>query len=54
MAAAVNTIANDGVYIEPSIIDGQMQTDAGTIVGLGRGAPTGVWSAPTPPSRSPG
>lgn len=33
MAAAVNTIANGGVHISPSIIRGSATTEAGTVVG---------------------
>jgi cell division protein FtsI (penicillin-binding protein 3) len=33
MAAAVNTIANDGVYIEPSIIRGSHRTVGGDLIG---------------------
>ena len=33
MAAAVNTIANGGVYVAPSIVKGQATTSAGEVVG---------------------
>lgn len=33
MAAAVNTIANGGVYIQPSIVKGKATTNDGTVVG---------------------
>ena len=33
MAAAVNTIANGGVYVSPSLIDGEARTSAGQLVG---------------------
>jgi len=33
MAAAINTIANGGVYVSPSLIDGTATTDTGQVVG---------------------
>ena len=33
MAAAINTIANDGVRVSPSLVDGEATTDDGTVVG---------------------
>ena len=33
MAAAVNTIANDGVYVQPSLVKGQATTFDGTVTG---------------------
>ncbi len=33
MAAAVNTVANDGVYVEPSLVSGKADTDRGASVG---------------------
>jgi cell division protein FtsI (penicillin-binding protein 3) len=33
MAAAVNTIANGGVYVQPSLIKGHAMTSAGEVVG---------------------
>ena len=36
MAAAVNTIANDGVRVDPAVISGTATTDDGTVVGTGQ------------------
>ena len=33
MAAAINTIANGGVRVDPSLIQGTATTDDGTVVG---------------------
>ncbi len=33
MAAAVNVIANDGVYVQPSLVKGQATTSAGQVIG---------------------
>ena len=33
MAAAVNVVANGGVYVKPSLVKGQATTSAGTVVG---------------------
>jgi len=33
MAAAINTIANGGVYVQPSIVKGSATTNDGTVVG---------------------
>ncbi len=35
MAAAINTIANGGVYVQPSIVKGAATTNDGTVVGSG-------------------
>ncbi len=35
MAAAVNTVANGGVYVQPSLVDGAATTNAGDVVGSG-------------------
>ncbi|MCM0621621.1 peptidoglycan D,D-transpeptidase FtsI family protein [Nocardioides bruguierae] len=35
MAAAVNTVANGGVYVSPSLVSGSATTDAGDTVGTG-------------------
>ena len=35
MAAAVNAIANGGVYVKPSLVKGEATTSAGNVVGLG-------------------
>lgn len=35
MAAAINTVANGGVYVQPSLIKGQATTNDGTVVGSG-------------------
>jgi len=33
MAAAINTIANGGVYVAPSLVEGSATTDTGSVVG---------------------
>jgi cell division protein FtsI (penicillin-binding protein 3) len=35
MAAAVNTIANGGVYVQPSLVQGRVATSTGEVVGSG-------------------
>jgi len=35
MAAAINTIANGGVYVQPSLVKGSATTNDGTVVGSG-------------------
>ena len=36
MAAAINTIANDGLRVDPSLIEGSATTDEGAVVGTDR------------------
>lgn len=45
MAAAINTIANDGVRVSPSVISGQATTDEGAVVGTGTATSRRVISA---------
>jgi cell division protein FtsI (penicillin-binding protein 3) len=45
MAAAVNTIANGGVRVSPSVIDGSATTDDGQVVGTDHATRTRVVSA---------
>jgi cell division protein FtsI (penicillin-binding protein 3) len=47
MAAAVNTIANKGVYVSPSLVRGRATTDAGTVVGSATATTHRVVSAET-------
>ena len=49
MAAAVNTIANGGVRVAPSLIEGAATTDDGQVVGTDHTTRTGS-SAPRRPA----
>jgi cell division protein FtsI (penicillin-binding protein 3) len=45
MAAAINAVANDGVRVSPSLVDGEATTDDGTVVGTGTATSRRVISA---------
>ena len=51
MAAAVNTIANGGVRVDPSLISGSATTDDGTVVGTDQTTTRRVVSASAPRGR---
>jgi len=46
MAAAINTIANGGLYVSPSLVEGSATTDAGQVVGTDRTTTRRVVSEP--------
>jgi cell division protein FtsI (penicillin-binding protein 3) len=47
MAAAVNTVANKGIYVSPSLVKGRVTTDSGQVVGSDTASTRRVVSADT-------